>query len=333
MTTLAAGPGAPTRLGAVVQNRWVRFALRRAGRLVVSLWVVVTAAFLMIHLIPGDPVRAAMGITASPEVVEARREALGLNLPLWEQYARFVSGLFSGDLGESILTRQPVWATITRRLGATLGLALPAFAAALLLALPIGVATAVLTRNGRAPRAELGFVTTSVVLGAIPDFIYGFAFSAFFGVTLRWFPVAGRSGPASYVLPVLALSLTAAAVLARIVRVEVLGVMRTDYVRTARAKRLPLARVYLRHALPNAVTATLTLGGMMLAGLIAGTVLIENVFAWPGLGTTIVTAIQTKDYPVAQGVILVYGVFVLVINTIVDLALALLDPRSTVSEG
>jgi peptide/nickel transport system permease protein len=315
------------------QHPWVRFAIRRTGRLIVSLWVICTAAFLIIHFIPGDPVRAALGITASPEVVEARREALGLNLPLWEQYLRFWQGLFTGDLGESIMNRLPVWDTIGRRLPATLSLAIPAFIVSLGLAIPIGVAMAVFTRNGRHRRAELGFVGTSVVLGSIPDFVYGFAFVALFGVTLRWLPVAGRGSLASYIMPVMALSMTSIAVLSRIVRVEVLGVMRTDYVRTARAKRLPAWRVYLKHALPNAVTATLTLGGMLLAGLVAGTVLVENVFAWPGLGSTIVTAISSKDYPVAQGVILIFGIAVLGINTIVDLLLALLDPRSIVSEG
>ncbi|MDR1808043.1 MAG: ABC transporter permease [Propionibacteriaceae bacterium] len=333
VTSAPAATAAPGRLRAAFQQRWVRFALRRAGRLLVSLWVIVTAAFLIIHLIPGDPVRAAMGLTASPAVVEARREALGLNLPLWEQYLRFWQGLFTGDLGTSITNRLPVWDTIARRLPATLALALPAFAVALLLAIPIGVGMAVLTRHGRHRRAELAFVGASTVLGTIPDFVYGFMLVALFGVTLRWLPVAGRTSPAHYVLPVLALSIGSIAVLSRIVRVEVLGVLRTDYVRTARAKRLPAWRVYLRHALPNAVTATLTLGGMLLAGLVAGTVLVENVFNWPGLGTTIVTAITANDYPVAQGCLLVYGVIVLVVNTLVDLILALLDPRSTVSEG
>jgi len=297
------------------------------------LWVVVTAAFTMIHLIPGDPVRASLGINVLPEVVEARRHALGLDRPLWEQYTSFFQGLFTGDLGQSIMSRLPVWQVITTRLPATLSLAVPAFLVALLVAIPLGVAMAVATRNGRARRLELGFVGTSVALGTIPDFIYGCIFIAVFGVSLHWLPVAGRSGLASYILPVLALSISAIAVLARIVRVEVLAVLRTDYVRTARAKRLPAWKVYLKHALPNAVTATLTLSGMLLAGMCIATVFVENVFAWPGLGQTIVTAITSKDYPVAQGIILVYGLAVIVINTVVDVILAILDPRSTVSEG
>ena len=317
----------------ILQHRWFRFAVRRGGRLIVSLWVVVTAAFAMIHLIPGDPVRASLGMNVAPDVVAARREALGLNRPLWDQYVGFFRGLFTGDLGTSIMSRLPVWQTITARLPGTLSIAVPAFLIALLVAVPLGVGMAVLTRNGRHRRTELGFVGTSVVLGSIPDFLYGMAFIAIFGVALHWLPVALRGGPESYILPILSLAIGPIAVLARIVRVEVLAVLQTDYIRTARAKRLRRWRIYLRHALPNAVTATLTLSGMLLAGMIIGTVFVENVFAWPGLGQTVVTAITTKDFPVAQGVILMYGFGVIVINTVVDLILAVLDPRSTVSEA
>jgi peptide/nickel transport system permease protein len=154
-----------------------------------------------------------------------------------------------------------------------------------------------------------------------------------FGVTLGWAPVAGRSGPGSYVLPVAALAVGPAAALARIVRVETLAVLQADYIRTARAKRLPARLVYFRHALPNALTATVTIGGLLLSSLIAGTVLVENVFAWPGLGSTIVQSILAKDYPVVQGVVLVYGLGVLLVNLAVDVALALLDPRSTIRES
>ncbi|MDR1800125.1 MAG: ABC transporter permease [Bifidobacteriaceae bacterium] len=334
---MTAEPAAPALAvggaAAVWHNRWVRFALRRAGRLVVSLWVVVTAAFSMIHLIPGDPVRASMGITASPAAVEARREALGLNRPILDQYASFIKGIFTGQLGDSIYLRTTVWDTLTARAPATMSLAGLAFVVALLIAVPVGLTMAVITRRGRAPKAELGFVGTTVVLGAIPDFIYCSIFAAVLGARLGWLPVANTGTTSSFVIPVLALALPPAAVLTRIIRVEVLGVMNTDYVRTARAKRLPAWRIYLLHALPNAVTATLTLGGMLLAGLMIGTVLVENVYTWPGLGQTLVAAITGNDYPLAQGIILFFGVGVLVINTVVDVALALLDPRSTVSEG
>ncbi len=154
-----------------------------------------------------------------------------------------------------------------------------------------------------------------------------------FAVSLGWAPVAGRGTPGSYVLPVVSLAVGPAAVLARIVRVETLGVLQADYMRTARAKRLPDRLLYLRHALPNALTATVTLAGLLLSGMVAGTVLVENVFAWPGLGSTIVQSILAKDYPVVQGVVLVYGLGVLLVNLAVDVALALLDPRSTIRES
>src|SRR5262245_20623546 len=271
-------PGLKGRLG----GRWTRFALRRTGRLLVSLWVLVTAAFLMIHLVPGDPVRAALGMTAPAELVAAKRDALGLNDPLLTQYVHYVQDLLHGDLGTSIISQLPVSETISQRLPATASLALLAFVVAIAVAIPLGVAIAVATRRGRRRRTELAFASTSVVLGSIPDFLVGVALVCVFAVNLGWFPVAGRDGASSYVLPVLALAIGPAAVLARIVRVEMLSVLETDYVRTARAKRLPAMRIHLRHALPNAVTATLTLAGMLLASMVAGTVLVENVFAWPG---------------------------------------------------
>ncbi|SFC97903.1 peptide/nickel transport system permease protein [Nocardioides terrae] len=336
MTTLtpAAAPIRPApRTRGIPGGRWTRFVVRRTGRLLVSLWVLVTASFLMIHLVPGDPVRAALGLTAPPDLVAAKRKALGLEDPLLTQYLHYVGHLFRGDLGESIQSQLAVSDTISQRLPATASLALLAFAVAVAVAIPLGVAVAVATRRGRRRRTELTFAGTSVVLGSIPDFLVGVALVAVLAVNLGWFPVAGRSGATSYVLPVIALAIGPAAVLARIVRVEMLSVLDTDYIRTARAKRLPSLRINLRHALPNAVTATLTLGGMLLASMVAGTVLVENVFAWPGLGSTIVQSITTKDYPMVQGTVLVYGVIVLVVNTLVDVALALIDPRSTIGDS
>ncbi|MBO3746094.1 ABC transporter permease [Streptosporangiaceae bacterium NEAU-GS5] len=312
---------------------WLRFALRRTGRLLVSLWVLVTASFLMIHLVPGDPVRAALGLTAPADLVLARKRELGLLDPLWRQYADFLTGLFHGEMGVSISSRLPVAETIAQRLPATAALAVSAFLLSMLVAVPVGVVMAVLTRRGRRRRAELAFTGTSVVLGAIPDFLLAVGLVYLLAVQTNLFPVAGRDGLGSYVLPVLALAIGPAAVLSRIVRVEMLAVLEADYIRTARAKRLTALRIHLAHALPNAVTATLTLGGLLLSSLVAGTVLVENVFAWPGLGSSIVSSIVAKDYPLVQGTVLVYGVGVLLINTVVDVALALLDPRSTIGEG
>ncbi len=328
MTALIAQP-----LTRRFDSPWLVFTLRRARRLIVSLWVLVSASFLMIHLIPGDPVRAALGDTAPQDLIDARRRALGLDDPLWTQYVHYLRNLFEGHLGTSIANDVPVTQIIGDRLPATLEIAVGAFLLTVLVSVPVGVGMAALTRGGRRRGAELAFTSTSVVLAAIPDFLLAVGLVFVFGVRLGWLPVAGRSGLDSYILPVVSLALAPTAILARIVRVEMLTVLQADYIRTARAKRLTSWRVYLRHALPNAVTASLTLGGLLLGALMAGTVLVENVMAWPGLGSTIVSSILSKDYPVVQGIVIVYGVGVLMINLAVDVALAILDPRSTIRES
>lgn len=335
MSTMTAAPRATANrvLTAWTDAVRMRYVLRRFGRLLFSLWVLVTAAFLMIHLIPGDPVRGALGPTAPAALVEARRESLGLNDPLLVQYLNYLQDLLSGDLGTSMISGLPVSQVIAQRLPATLSLALLAFAVTVVLSVPLGVAFGVLTRNGRARRAELGFTSVSSVLGTIPEFLFGVALVYLFGVQWQLLPVAGRGGPESYILPVLCLAIGPAALLARILRVEMVAVLTADFVRTARAKRMPSAIIYLRHALPNALTAALTIGGMLLGGMIAGTVLVESVFAWPGLGSTIVQSILTKDYPQAQAIVLVYGTTVLVVTMAVDLILAALDPRSAIGNS
>jgi peptide/nickel transport system permease protein len=323
----------PADRAGVLARPWVRFGVRRFGRLLVSLWVLVTASFAMIHLIPGDPVRGALGPTAPAELVEARRQALGLNDPILTQYLDYLKGLLTGDLGTSLSSRLPVSDIVAQRLPATLTLAVLAFVAAVIVAIPLGVAMGVLTRRGHGRRTELAFTTTSIVVATIPDFLIGVGLVYVFGVRLGWLPVAGNDTASAYLLPVISLAIGPAAILARIVRVEMAGVLDADFVRTARAKRLPARTIYLGHALPNAVTAALTLCGLLLGAMVAGTVLVENVFAWPGLGSTIVMSILTKDYPVVQAIVLVYGVGVLVVNTVVDVALARLDPRSLIREG
>jgi len=321
---------APASLSA---SPWLGFAARRLGQLLVSALVLVTASFLMIHLIPGDPVRAALGLNAPPQLVATRRAQLGLDDPLWLQYLHYLKNLFTGQFGTSISSGLPVSQVIGQRLPYTLALAGYSFIVAVLVAVPAGLVLGVLTRNGRRRGLELGATTVSVVLAAIPGFLLGVGLIYVFGVTLHWLPVAYKPGFAAYVLPVAAMAAGPVAILVRILRLEVLAALQADYVRTARAKRLPDWRVYLLHVLPNALTATLTIGGLLLSAMVAGTVLVENVFAWPGLGQTIVSSIIAKDYPVVQGIVLVYGTGVLLINLVVDIALALLDPRSTIRES
>jgi peptide/nickel transport system permease protein len=324
------GPATP-RVGRTTYP-WIWFGVRRCARLAVSLWVLVTASFLMLHLIPGDPVRGALGPTAPAALVAAKRAEMGLDDPLLVQYWHYVQHLFTGDLGTSLVSQLPVSEIVSQRLPATLQLALLAFLLAVLVAVPLGVTMGVLTRRGHGRRTELAFTTTSVVLGIVPDFLVGVLLVYVFGVNLGWLPVAGNDTPSAYVLPVVSLAIGPAAILARIVRIEMVTILEADFVRTARAKRLPRRRIYLGHALPNALTASLTLGGLILSAMVAGTVLVENVFAWPGLGSTIVSSILNKDYQVVQAIVIVYGAGVLLVNTMVDVALALLDPRSMIRE-
>jgi peptide/nickel transport system permease protein len=309
------------------------FVLRRLLRFAAGLAALMVATFAMIHLIPGDPVRAALGPQAPPDLIAARRAALGLDDSLVQQFLDYVGGVFAGDFGTSFLSGEPVGQIVMDRLPNTLSLAVLATLVSLLVGVPLGLWAAIRTENGRNRGTEVGFTTGTGAAVAVPEFLYSIALVVVFAVVLGWLPPAGKAGALSYVLPVAALSIGPAALIARLVRAETARELGKDYVRLARAKRLPAARVHLGHVLPNALTATLTTGGLLLGGLIAGSVLVESVFAWPGLGMRMTEAITQKDFPVAQGVILVYGAIVLVVNTAVDLALAVLDPKSTIKES
>lgn len=305
---------------------------RRGVHFLVSVFVLVTAAFLLMRLIPGDPALLSAGPTAPPQLVEQRRVELGLDVPLWQQYLRFWGGLVTGDLGYSISSRTSVASVLIARTPATLELALPTVALVLLLAVPLGLVFAAWTRGGRRRVLDLGFNGVTGFLAVVPEFLVGVLLVYVFAVQLKLFPVAQRTDLSSYVLPIAALGLGPLAGMTRIVRAETLGVLDQDYIRTARAKRLPTSRIYLRHALPNLLTATLTISGFLLGGMIAGTVLVENIFGWPGLGMTIVESIKDKDYPMVQAIVVFYGAVVLLITLVIDLVLIALDPRSAIRE-
>lgn len=317
----------------VPQNTWIRFALRRAARFLVSIFLLVTAAFGMIHAVPGDAVRAALGSTASQAVVDARRHALHLDQPLWWQYLHYLRGVFTGDLGMSQVSGLPVADVIGSRLVATVTLAVLAFVATLVIAIPLGMLAGARTWRGWRPLPELTFSGLTGAFSAVPDFLLGVGLVYVFAITVPVFPVADRTSAASYVLPVAALAIGPAAIMSRIVRAETVRVLDEDYVRTGRAKRLPARRLYLRHVLPNLLTSTLTLSGLLLSGLLAGTVLVENIFAWPGLGTALTQAVLDRDYPLVQGLALLFGGGVLLINLVVDVVLAIVDPRSALRQG
>jgi peptide/nickel transport system permease protein len=292
--------------------------------------LLLTATFVMIHLVPGDPVRASLGLTAPESLVRARRAALGLDEPLTTQYVHYVGRVLHGDFGTSLTTQEPVTDIVRARFPSTLRLAGLAFLVAMLISIPLGVAMAAATRDGRRRHVELAFTSAAGALASIPSYIFAVGLVALFAVHWKLLPVAGRTGVSSYVLPVAALAIAPALALSRIVRVEGLRVLEQDFIRTARGKRLPARLIYLRHALPNTLTATLTIAGLLLGGLIAGTVLVENVFAWPGLGTTLVESVSAKDYPTVQAIALLFGALVLLINFVVDIALGAIDPQSTI---
>lgn len=340
MTATATGWDGPSH-GPRAQPRQLRrrlspradFAIRRVGRLLVSLLIVVLAAFLVVHMVPGDPVRAALGPTAPAALVESTRAELGLDKPVPQQLIDHVAGLLRGDLGVSIQTSQSVSDTIAARFPNTLSLAALGFAVAVIGALPIGMGAALVARGGRGRPANSGLSALLGVLIAIPDFVLSVGLIAAFSMWLGLLPPAGWGDPRNAVLPVLGLALGPMAYLARIVQVEMIKVLDSTYIATARAKRLPQRVILLRHALPNIVTATLTVGGLLLSGLVAGTVIVETVFAIPGAGNTLVSAVGTKDYPMIQGMVLVYAGLVLAVNLVVDLVLITIDPRTTIAEG
>ncbi|HPB74545.1 MAG TPA: ABC transporter permease, partial [Chromatiaceae bacterium] len=287
-------------------------------RLVSALVVVLgvcTLVFLLIHLVPGDPVEAMLGENAQVADREALRQALGLDRPLGEQYLAYLQRLARLDLGLSFQDRRPVAAILGERLPATLELTLAALGLALLLALPLGV----LAARHRGSPLDSGAMGLSLVGISIPNFWLGPLLILVFSLWLGWTPVSGREGPASLILPALTLGTGMAAILARMVRGSILEVLGEDYVRTARAKGLSERRVLWGHALRNAWLPILTLIGLQLGGLLGGAVITETVFAWPGVGSLLVEAIQSRDYPVVQACVLLVSLSYVFVNTLTDL--------------
>jgi peptide/nickel transport system permease protein len=309
-------------------NPWLRFVVRRLASLLVVLVALATASFLIVRLIPGDPALVVGGLSATPDQLATIRQQLGIDQPLPLQFVRYWVNLSRGDLGASFITHQAVTQVITDRLGSSIQFAAVSLALVFLFSIPMGMFTGALTRDGRHKRFEVGLTALTSVVGSLPEYLMGTLLAFVFAVWLRLLPVAGAAGPESLVLPALAISLRPMAILTRLVRVETLNVLAMDYMRTARSKRLPARLLYLRHAFPNVVTAALTIGGILFAGIIGGAVVVENVFARPGLGTALVNAVLAHDYPVVQGIILVLGVVVVVVNATVDVLLAVIDPRS-----
>jgi peptide/nickel transport system permease protein len=296
------------------------------SRLLLAVWVmfgVSSLVFFLIHWVPGDPVEVMLGESGSGADREALRHALGLDRPLPEQWAAFLGGVLKLDLGVSLYHREPVAALLSERFAATAELAALAFVIAVLIALPLGLIAA----SRRGTRWDLGAMGFSMLGVSIPNFWLGPLLVMVFSLGLGWFPVSGREGPASLVLPALTLGTSLAAILSRMVRSSLLDVLDEDYIRTARAKGLSAYQVLVRHGLRNAWLPILTVLGMQLGALLGGAVVTEAVFNWPGLGSLLVESIQRRDYPVVQGCVLLISLAYVALNLVTDLLYAAVDPR------
>jgi len=301
----------------------VQLILSRIGSALLVVFGVCTLVFLLIHLVPGDPVEAMLGESAHPADRQALCAALGLDRPLGEQYARYLDGLARLDLGRSFQFQRPVAELLAERILATLELAGTALALALAVAVPLGV----LAARHQGGVLDSGAMGLSLLGISIPNFWLGPLLILVFSLWLGWTPVSGREGPVSLILPAITLGSGLAAVLARMVRGSVLEVLSEDYVRTARAKGLSEAAVIRRHALRNAWLPVLTLVGLQLGGLLGGAVITETVFAWPGVGSLLVEAIRNRDYPVVQASVLLVSLAYVLVNTLTDLVYVWVDPR------
>jgi len=310
-----------------------RLVLRRLiGLGFVSAFVVI-GVFLMVQFVPGDPIYQAFGADVTGEQYEALQKQFHFDEPLPEQFRIYASNLAHGDMGRSYATQQPVADIIRERARASGELAFAALLIVLLLAVPLGILAGALTREGRHPKLEMLFMGGTSTLAAIPDYLAGTILVFLFGVQFQWFPVAGAGSLETLVLPALAVSIAPTMTLSRIVRLETLNVLAQDYVRTARSQRLPPRLVYGRHVLPNVLTAALTVGGLIFAGIVGGAVIVETVFARPGLGSTLIEGVISNNYPVVQGITLLFCVLVVTINMLIDISLAAIDPRSLAKES
>lgn len=300
-----------------------RLLLRRLVSTAGVVLGVAVLVFLLIHLIPGDPVDVMLGEAAQPADRAALRQSLGLDLPLHVQLFNYLDGLLHLDLGRSLHSQRPILHLLAERLPATVELALAALAVTLLLAVPLGLVAA--ARHDTA--WDHGAMTFSLLGVSIPNFWMGPLLILVFALGLGWFPVSGREGAGAVVLPALTLGTSLAAILARMIRSSVLEVLGEDFIRTAYAKGLSRRQVLIRHALPNALLPVITVLGLQLGTLLAGAVITETVFSWPGIGLLTIEAIQTRDYPVVQACVLLIALTYVVVNMLTDLLYALIDPR------
>ena len=297
------------------------FVLRLLG-LVPTMLLVTVCVFFFVHLLPGDPAQLAAGPEADEETVQMVRERLGLDRPLSEQFVLFVKKTVTGDFGISIRSQRPVIDEVADRFGPTLLLTVAAMAWAVVFGLLIGIVSAV--KRGRWPdRLGMAFAVSGI---SMPPFALGILLMEVFSVWLGWFPTVGAESWRHYVLPSITLGAGVAAVMARFTRSALIEVLSEDYVRTARAKGLPARQVLSRHALRNALIPVVTMMGLQFGFLLGGSIVVEKVFNWPGMGRLLVDAVEMRDYPVMQTCVLLFSMEFLLINLAVDLLYGWLNP-------
>jgi len=288
-----------------------------------ALWLIVTMVFLLAHIIPGDPVQQMLGEGARAEDLQQLRHSLGLDLPISTQYAHYLVGVLHGNLGESFRFQEPVTRVVLEHYPATLELALVALLVCMAISIPAGIYAA--QRRGTAADHAVGVFTLFGL--SVPNFALGPVLILIFSVILGWLPVSGRGGPAHMILPAITLGAALAAILTRMVRSSVIEELSSDYVRTARAKGLSESQVLFRHAFRNALIPILTILGLQFGTLLAGAIVTETIFSWPGIGRLAVQAISARDYPLLQGCILLIAVSYVAVNLLTDMVYALVDPR------
>ena len=295
-------------------------------RLFSSLFVllgITTLVFLLIHLVPGDPIEVMLGETARPADREALRHALGLDLPILQQWWQYLVGVAHFDLGESLHSKQAVIQLLLDRIPATAILSIASLFIAIVIALPLGILAAVY-KDSIWDRIAM---VTAMLGVSIPNFVMGPLLILIFALWLGWFPVSGKEGFASLILPALTLGTALAAILSRMVRASMLEVIQEDYIRAARARGLTEIRVLGLHALRNAALPVITILGMQFGALLAGAVITETIFSWPGIGQLMIESIQKRDYPVVQACVLLISFTYVLVNLLTDVTYMALDPR------
>ncbi|HUJ31364.1 MAG TPA: nickel ABC transporter permease [Candidatus Acidoferrum sp.] len=288
-----------------------------------ALWLILTMVFLLAHIVPGDPVQQMLGEGARLQDLQQLRHNLGLDLPIPVQYGKYLAGVVRGNLGESFRFQQPVLGVVLSHYPATLELA----AFALLVCAAIGIPAGMFAAEYRGTAADHAVGVFTLFGLSVPNFALGPVLILVFSVVLGWLPVSGRGGIAHLILPSITLGAALAAILTRMVRTSVIEELSSDYVRTARAKGLPESAVLFRHAFRNALIPILTILGLQFGTLLAGTIVTESIFSWPGIGRLSVQAIEARDYPLLQGCILLIAVSYVLVNLLTDVIYAFVDPR------